>query len=167
MNPRNHFNRYFSESTFNFFENISQQFLYDEMGSYVILHRKDFENSSVDDLYGEVSSSELVFRDPIQIPAKIQAEQSTNESYISKFNLQKEERGNLKIYILTSTLETLNVNIKFGDIIEYPMDGKRIFYEVSNTQNKTEASSNTFAGYATYWKLYVCTPTDGDYKQIL
>ena len=160
MKPNKTINKFFGESTFNFFQDLAMEYVEGHLSQTVRLYQLDPEKSEIHEIYGTRSSRGKVFKPPVELYARVLLEEQSNESYTDGNKVRYNEIGNLKVHIMLKHLQEQNVEVNYGDYIGYTLDGKEVIFEVSDNQSKDLANKFTMGGYAAVWKTLHCVPTD-------
>jgi signal peptidase I len=80
----------------------------------------------------------------------------------------REDTPAINIGIYIRELESKEVEINRGDIIEYNPSGEKArYYEVEYAQNVTDASSQTIGNFKPYYKNIKAVPVKEDITQFL
>jgi hypothetical protein len=157
----NRLNKFFGEDEFRFEIEMGMEWFEGDLNSNVILYAVDKERTQVDDLYGEAYANEITIKDPIEIPAYVEFQETENKSYNDDGTLRFEEYGNLKVSFFLKTLENLEVDVCYGDYIGYQVtEDTLIYFEVADDNQKHFNNKKTFGTYKPYYKTVLCVPTD-------
>jgi hypothetical protein len=64
---------------------------------------------------------------------------------------------------LFKSLQTITIDIKYGDFIGYPeTESKMRYYTVTNDGKVTSDNKHNLFGYKPYYRTIVCTPVSED-----
>jgi hypothetical protein len=133
--PINRINKFFSNEDFDLDISMGREAIEGDGNFVVILYRVDRENTASDDLYNEASKDGIRFFPPVE--------------------------GNLSFGIYESQLAELDVELKYGDYIGYPVSETEVrYFSVTNDGIKNYDNKHTIMGYKGAYRTVKCAPVD-------
>jgi len=140
---------------------MGREWVEGDINMRVILYPVDHVITDTDDLYGEVDSQQISFKNPIEISCMVKLEPKTNKKYNPNGTLRYEEWGNLTFSVYEDHLEELGVEINTGDYIGYPVREDYIkYFEVTDTDNINDDTERLLGGKIGFYRKIICTPVD-------
>lgn len=141
-----------------------RNYLVSDVVHEVTVHRVNVLETKTHKLYGQAKSKDKKFFTSVKINVMPLVETAEDKYYgEGKGGLVRDDTGNLSIGVYLSELEEKNVEINRGDYLEYNMSGqKKRYYEVEFAQNVTDETSQTLAGFKSYWKRITAVPIKSD-----
>lgn len=166
--PVTRLNKFFSDEDFQLEQDLSREFIEGDLNMTVILYRVDRNKSGVDDIYGESTVEEIRYLPPVELAGLIKIEGPQNKSYAPKSGLRFLEIGNLIFSVHQALLDELDVDIRYGDFIAYPIDEKTLkYFTVANDGKVYFDNAHTNKGYRGFYRTITCTPVnDSEFKGI-
>lgn len=166
--PVTRLNKFFSDEDFLLEQNLSREFIEGDLNMTVILYRVDRDKSAVDDIYGESTVEEIRYLPPIELAGLVKIEAPQNKSYGPKSSLRFLEIGNLIFSVHQALLDELDVDIRYGDYIAYPISETSLkYFTVSNDGKVFFDNAHTNKGYRGFYRTITCTPVnDSEFKGI-
>ena len=102
----------------------------------------------------------MLFRS-IELAGLIKIEVPQNKSYGPKSSFRYLESGNLIFSVHQALLDELDVEIRYGDYIAYPIDEKTLkYFTVVNDGKIYFDNQHTNKGYRGFFRTITCTPVD-------
>lgn len=158
----NRFGLFMTESSFNLEVEFGREYQKSDNPNIITLYRIDIIQTKTDDLYGETTASEKVFRPVVKLNASVVIEKG-NQEYMANSGIVKDKSGPLTARIYLKELEEKGVEISRGDIVAYNQSGElERYYEVVSANNVTDETEKTFAGMKPFWKKIVAVPVQSD-----
>lgn len=157
--PITRVNKFFSEEDFRVDIEMGREAIEGDGNYTVILYRVDREQTTTDDVYNEAGMDEIRYLPPVELLVAPIHEEPEIKEYSN--NLHYLEDGNLKFDIYVAQLEELDVDIRKGDYIGYPVTDSDIrFFSVANDGRKNWDNKHTIMGYKGYYRSIDCAPVD-------
>ena len=161
--PINRVNKFFSEEDFSLDINMGRVAIENDGNFVVILYRVDRANTNTN-VYGESGKDEVRFFPPVElrvIPIMNAPELGVyNKDAGSVSYLQD---GPLEFDIYTSQLDELDVEIRRGDFIGYPVTENIIRYcRIVNDGIKNYDNEHTIVGYKGAFRTVNCAAISED-----
>jgi hypothetical protein len=165
----NRLNKFFSPQEFTHIEEYAKEYLLSVLNTEIALYQIDRDKVELDQRWPEVPSNELVFLDPVSLPAFVQIYTSENKAYDQETNTGRySETGQMDLYVLNITLKEFDVKIRYGDYIGYAINNdKLIFYQVMDDDPKNFSNEKTFGSYESLFKIVKCVPVDSSTIEFL
>lgn len=155
--PINRLNKFYSQDDFDFNIKIGQEYLHGDISQKLVLYRVDYQNTDIDNVYGEVGKDEIKFLPPIEFYGLVKIESPKNNSYSSGM-VRYLEPGNMTVSVYIKHLEELNIDINFGDFIGYVETEDKIrYYTVVNDGKVVSDSGHFMNGYKPFYRTIICT----------
>lgn len=157
--PITRISKFWSQSDFDLNVQIGQEYLHGDLGMKLVLFRVDRQNTSTDEVYAEVGKDEIKFLPPVEFFGLVKIEEPKNNSYNKGVNRYLEP-GNMTISVYIDHLQSLGVDINYGDYIGYPESEERIrYYTVTNNGKVTSDNKHNMFGYKPFYRTITCVPT--------
>lgn len=166
--PINRLSKFFSEEDFFFLDQeLGMEWLHGDMNFTLVLYRVDRQRTDSDDVYGETASDAIQFLPPVEFKGYVQIEQPQNTDYGSS-KLSQMEPGNLKVSVYQKELDSLGIDINYGDYIGYYETETRVrYYTVANDGRVFADNKHTYGGYKPFYRSIIATPvTDNEFRGI-
>lgn len=156
MDATKRYGLFYSEASMALDIMYGREYLKNDIGNVVILHRIDALKSKnkANDIYGQTKPKDKVFLPPVPLNVMLQiaSNDPDNDS-----GLRREMVGTMVFSVYLDELDEMGVEIRVGDIIEYNMSGTTSrYFEVVNAMNITDTSEQTMAGMRAFWKKVTC-----------
>lgn len=156
--PITRISKFWSQSDFDLNVQIGQEYLHGDLGMKLVLFRVDRQNTSTDEVYAEVGKDEIKFLPPVEFFGLVKIEEPKNNSYNKGVN-RYQEPGNMTISVYIDHLQSLGVDINYGDYIGYPESEERIrYYTVTNNGKVTSDNKHNMFGYKPFYRTITCVP---------
>lgn len=154
-------NKFLNEREYNFYASISNEYM-QTLNSTVLLYKIDTTKTNQHSLYANARRNQRMYILPaIEILCRVNLTDPDHKNYTDgAMPTRYEEYGQLKVHILKSTLELLKVDFEVSDIVEYNINGQRLFFEVTSPNDAMVQNSTTFGGFRSFWKTIICAPTN-------
>lgn len=159
--PINRLGKYFSEDEYKYtVENIREYM--SSTDTNITIFIVDKLQSTVDDLYGEAKSDEVVIKKEIKIPAIINLTEKSNESYVSSTGaLRHEEEGNILVTVLSEDLKDMDADVSYGDYLGIQItEDKWAYYEVADDSKLLGQNKLSIMGYRYIWRKLIGIPVE-------
>ncbi|MFW5847606.1 MAG: hypothetical protein ACOCVF_01625 [bacterium] len=141
---------------------FGREYLKNDVNYIVNYHKIDVTRSKSHKLYGQTKAENKKFFPPVKLNAMINVDNTTNEFY-AEGGAVSQQTGNITMNVYLKELKEKNLEVNRGDIIEYNLSGERPrYYEVEDSQNVADVTSQTLAGFKPYWKKIIATPVNED-----
>ena len=165
--PITRLGKFFGGEDFNLDLNMGEEWLHGDMNFTLVLYRVDRIKTKTDDVYGESMSDGIKFLPPVEFKGYVQIEQPQNTDYGSS-KLSQMEPGNLKVSVYQKELDSLGIDINYGDYIGYYETETRVrYYTVANDGRVFADNKHTYGGYKPFYRSIIATPvTDNEFRGI-
>ena len=162
--PITRHNLFFNEEEWQLEKDFFRESIEQDLNQIVILFRVDRILSKVDDLYHEGRKSELIFKPPVRLQIFGELEDPENKVYNEDSGtLRYQQDGKLNFAVLIDQLEELDVEVRYGDYIGYPVSESEIrYYTVVDDGMKSYHDGQTILGYKQTFRKVVCAPVEDD-----
>ena len=166
--PVTRINKFFSDEDFLLETSLSREFIEGDLNMTVILYRVDRNKSAVDDLYGESTIEEIRYLPPVELAGLVKIEPPQNKNYAPKSSMRYLEVGNLTFSVHQALLDELDIDIRYGDFIGYPVDEKTLkYFTVVNDGKIFFDNQHTNKGFRGFYRTILCSPVnDSEFKGI-
>lgn len=156
--PITRLGKFFGAEDFDLDINMGEEWLVGDLNFTCVLYRIDRNKNKVDDVYGEVLSDGIKFLPPIQFNAYVQVMQPENKN-LGTSKIEQFEPGNIKISVYQKTLDSLGVDISYGDYIGYYETESRVrYYVVNNDGRVVSDNKHTYAGFKPFYRTIMASP---------
>lgn len=165
--PINRLSKFFSEQDFDLDISMGDEWLGGDMNFTLVLYRVDRQRTNNDDVYGEALTDGIQFLPPIEFKGYVQIEQPSNVDYGAS-KLSQTEPGNLKVGVYQKELDTLEIEISYGDYIGYYETETRVrYYSVVNDGRVISDTKHTYGGYKPFYRSIIAAPVnDNEFRGI-
>lgn len=155
---------FMNEDSFDLDIAYGEHYLESDVNYFILIHKINLVETKSHDLYGQAKSKDKSFFPPVKINAMTSIGDNTNEYYgNNEGGISREDTGNITIGVYLSELKRKNIEIDRGDIIEWNQSGEMSrYYEVESAQNVVDSTSQTIAGFKSYWKRIIGVPVKSD-----
>lgn len=154
--PITRISKFFSQDDFDLNIQMGEEYLKGDVNMKIILYRVDREKTDVDNVYAEVGTDKTKFFPPVEISARVLVEAPKNSAYKQGL-VHYLEPGNLVFNVYINELNTLKVDIKYGDYIGYQESETKIsFYTVTNDGKVVSDNKHNMFGYKPYFRTITC-----------
>jgi hypothetical protein len=162
--PITRHNLFFSEEEWELEKGFSRESIEQDLNQIVILFRVDRVLSQVDDLYNEGEKAELIFQPPVRLQVFGYLDDPENKAYNQDSGtLRYQQDGKLNFTVLIDQLEELDVEIRYGDYIGYPVSETEIrYFSVVDDGMKSYHDGQTILGYKPTFRKILCAPVEDD-----
>ena len=145
--------------------NMGEEWLVGDLNFTCVLYRIDRNKNKVDDVYGEALSDGIKFLPPVQFNAYVQVMAPENKN-LGTSKIEQFEPGNIKISVYQKTLDSLGVDISYGDYIGYYETEDRVrYYVVNNDGRVVSDNKHNYAGYKPYYRTIMGSAvTDNEFR---
>lgn len=166
--PVTRLNKFFDDTEFELENDLVREYVEGDLNMSIILYRVDRDKTAVDDLYGESYTQEIRYLPPVELAGMVKIETPTNKSYGTKGQLRYLEVGNLTFTVHIDLLSELDVEIRYGDYVAYPISETSIkYFTVVNDGSVNFDNQHTNKGFRPFYKTIVCTPVnENEFKGI-
>lgn len=156
--PITRISKFWSQTDFDLNVQIGQEYLHGDLGMKLVLFRVDRQSTDTDEVYAEVGKDEIKFLPPVEFYGLVKIEEPKNNSYNKGVNRYLEP-GNMSVSVYIQHLESLGVEISYGDYIGYPESEERIrYYTVTNNGKVTSDNKHNMFGYKPFYRTITCAP---------
>lgn len=156
--PITRLSKFISETDFDLNVRIGEEYLHGDLNMRLVLYRVDRQKTDTDNVYAEVGMDEIKFLPPVEFNGLVKIEEPKNSAY-NKSNVRYLEPGNMTVQVYIAHLESMGIDIRYGDFIGYPETEERIrFYTVSNDGKVTSDNKHNMFGYKPYYRTITCVP---------
>lgn len=160
--PITRLRKFFDENDLSLDINMGQEWLYEDMNFKCVLYKVDRVKTKSNNVYGEVKKDQVVFHPPVEFNALVEIMEPDNK-FISNTKINQVEPGNIKIEVYIDTLESLDVDIEFGDYIGYYENEYKVrYYSVINDGRVFSDNKHTYGGYKAFYRTIIATPVSED-----
>ena len=162
--PITRHNLFFSEEEWELEKGFSREAIEQDLNQIVILFRVDRVLSVVDDLYNEGSKKELIFMPPVRLQVHAYMDDAENKAYNEGAGtLRYKQDGKLNLVVLIDQLEELDVEVRYGDYIGYPVSETEIrYYTIVDDGTKAYHDGQTILGYKPTFRTMIAAPVEDD-----
>ena len=146
-----------------------RNYLQSDVNYIVKIHKINIIETKTHDLYGQAKSKDKKFMPPVRVNAMVSIKDGSQDNYGGHENgLTREDSGNIEVNVYLDELEELNLDVVRGDVIEYNLSGEQPrYYEVENAHNVVDTTSQTIAGFKSYWRKITGVPVKEDFTNLL
>jgi len=137
-------NIHFSDSDYNYMQNLAQEFFVDNNNFYITLFRVDIVNTKKD-IYGETFPDDKQFLDPVKVNIILNVE----DSETTKISNLTTESNKIDFGVFIKELEDKNIKILRGDYFIYDDKNAKRFYEINKISNIN--TNNSINGEKPYY----------------
>ena len=157
-------NLFFSEEEWELEKDFTREAIEQDLNQNVILFRVDRVLSVVDDLYNEGGKKELIFKPPVRLQIYGYLDDPENKTYNQDSGtLRYQQDGKLNMTVLIDQLEELDVEIRYGDYIGYPVTETEIrYFSIVDDGLKSYHDGQTILGYKPTFRKMVAAPVEDD-----
>ena len=140
--------------------NMGSEWLIGDMNFTVVLYRVDRYRTKADDVYGEAVKDGIQFMTPIELKGFVQIMAPTNQK-LGNTKVRQDEPGNMRFSIYQQTLDTMGVDIQFGDYMGYyETETKVRYYSVADDGRVVSDNKHTYGGYRPFYRTIIATPVN-------
>lgn len=159
---------FYSQDDFMLETDIAAEYLEGDTNQTIVLYEVDRVKTNIDDVYKESDEGNIRFKPPREIPCLFEISGQQMRSYDKQTNNGVYQiSGNLKVYVMTRTLEKYKCDIKRGDYIGVLIDTNVMAYFVVTNDGKVNYENANYIGaYKTAWRVIDATPCDTEFKGI-
>jgi len=160
--PVNRNNLFSSNKTFAFFENMGKEYIEQVLNMTIVLYRVNRIYTNTDALYGETKPGEIKYETPIELYCRYNIDEAQNKAYITSNNSARYKQvGNIKVHIYDKTLEEMECDIKYGDILGVPVkEDTMIYFEVLDDGKRNFDNKRTMWGHKPLWRTIIACELD-------
>jgi len=160
----NRYGMFMNENSFNLDIMYGRNYLKSDVVHLIKIYRVNIIESKTHDLYGQSKAKDKKYFPPVAINAMVGIDDEKQEFYgKSQGGIVREDTGPMLFGVYLDELKEKHLEINRGDIVEYNMSGERPrYYEVEDAQNVTDVTSQTIAGFKSYWKRILAIPIKSD-----
>jgi len=156
--PINRIGKFFGPEDFNLDIRMGEEWVYEDMSFTCILYKVDRIKTKNSDVYGEVGKDEIIYKPPVEFKGIVEVLEPDSK-YYEGTKIQQMEPGNIVIHVFIKTLESLNIDIDFGDYIGFYEDINRVrYYSVINDGRVVSDNKHSYGGYKPYYRTIIATP---------
>lgn len=156
--PITRLGKFFGSEDFDLDISMGEEWLVGDLNFTCVLYRIDRNKNKVDDVYGEALSDGIKFLPPVQFNAYVQVMAPENKN-LGSSKIEQLEPGNIKISVYQKTLDSLDVDISFGDYIGYyETESKVRYYTVNNDGRVVSDNKHTYAGTKPFYRTIIASP---------
>jgi len=165
--PITRLNKFFSEDDFDLHVTMGEEYLSGDINMRLVLYQVDRERTDTDEVYAEIGKDQLRFKSPVEFNGLVRIATPENKSYGSGL-LRFLEPGNMLISVYIKELESLGIDVRFGDYIGYPESETKVrFYTVSNDGKVVADGKHKMFGYKAHYRSITCVPTqDNEFRGV-
>lgn len=150
--------KYVSDQDFNIIQQIAAEYI-GSLGTTIWLYQIDRSNTPKTGTFEEALKNEIIFRDPIEIPALIEIKGTENSAYNEDQTLRIEEGGNIYCHILE--MDYKNLSILYGDHLAYQLNDKDwLYFKIADDNHKNYENEKTWGSYRAIYKTVKGVPVD-------
>ena len=160
--PISRMNKFISENDIENQKLMAREYVEGNLNFRVILYSVDTHKTNNDDVYGEVSPSQIRFFPPVELSCLVTLKPADTKAYNSNAgSLAFQEWGNLEFSVFIDHLKELGAEIKKGDFIGYPVSPTYVkYFEVVNPGKVNLDNDSLFFGREPVMRHVVATPVD-------
>ena len=160
--PIRRMSKFFGYEDFALEINMGREYTEGDIDFRVILYSVDIERTDTDDLYGEVESSQIQYHPPVELSVIVKLNPKENKALNPNGTMRIEEWGNLEFGVYIAHLEEMDVEIKYGDYIGYPVreDYVKYFTVTDSDEVYEDTMSKIMGGKKGFYKHIICVPAD-------
>lgn len=155
-------NLFYSESDYQLESQMALDYIEQDVNQYITLFRVDRSKTNVDEIYGEISKDDVVYKEPIELNVLYKIETSENKTYDKSQNLARYSLvGNLSFTVFVKTLEDVGVDITYGDYIGVQIsDSNMEYFSVSDDGKLNFDNAHSLYGYKQLTRTIKAVPVD-------
>lgn len=155
---------FMSENSFNLDVMYGRNFLQTDNAQTVRIHKINIITTKTHELYNQAKPKDRKYFPPVMISVMIGVGESAQDYYgNTPGGITRDDSGVLSFGVYLEELETKNLEIDRGDVVEYNMSGERNrYYEVESANNVTDETNKTIGGFKPYWKKITAVPVKED-----
>lgn len=155
---------FMNEDSFDLDVMYGEHYLETDVNYFILLHKVNIIESKSHDLYGQAKSKDKSFFPAVKLNAMINVDDNQNTYYgDGQGGISRDDTGEIRVSIYLNELERKQINVDRGDIIEWNQSGERArYYEIQSAQNVVDSTSQTIAGFKSYWKQIIGVPVKSD-----
>lgn len=155
--PITRIGKFFGSNDYSLDLSMGEEWLHGDMNFTLVLYRVDRYKTKTDDVYGETVQDGIKFLPPVEFKGYVQILQPENK-YLGNSKIEQFEPGNLKLSVYQSHLDSLNIDISYGDYIGYYETEDRVrYYVVNNDGRVTSDNKHTYAGYKPFYRSIIAS----------
>lgn len=154
-------NLFYSEEDFQFETDIIEGYLEEDLNQTVVVYEVDRKRTNVNDIYKEAKKDTIRFKPPKEVPCMFEIEDAQLNAFDSQTNTGTYQiSGNLKLYILSKTLESYKCDIKRGDYVAIQIDTNRMsYFTVTDDGKVNNSNKNVVGAYKVAWRVITASPS--------
>lgn len=153
---------FMDDDMFELEKNFGREYLSSDVNYIVKYHKIDVTTTKSHKLYGQAKPTDKKFFPPIKLNAMVNIADSFNEFY-TEGGAVHQETGDITVNVYIDELTEKKLEVQRGDIVEYNLSGENPrYYEVEDSQNVFDVTSQTLAGFKAYWKRIKAVPVKED-----
>ena len=158
---------FMNEDSFDLDIMYGEHYLETDVNYFILIHKVNIIKTKSHDLYGQSKSKDKIYLSPVKLNCMINTDINKNENY-AQGGIARDDTGQLKVSVYLNELERKQIEVDRGDIIEWNQSGNRArYYEVDSAQNVVDSTSQTIAGFKSYWKSITANPVKEDITPFL
>jgi hypothetical protein len=156
--PISRLGKFFGDRDFELEVGMGQEWLVGDINFTCILYKVDKNKIKTDDVYGESVVDGIKFLPPVEFNAYVGIAGPENKM-LGTTRIEQLEPGNITISVYLSTLESLDIDIDFGDYIGY-YDSENFvrYYTVVNDGRVISDLKHTYKGFKPFYKTIIAAP---------
>ena len=156
--PISRLGKFFGDRDFELEVGMGQEWLVGDINFTCILYKVDKNKIKTDDVYGESVVDGIKFLPPVEFNAYVGIAGPENKM-LGTTRIEQLEPGNITISVYLSTLESLDIDIDFGDYIGY-YDSENFvrYYTVVNDGRVISDLKHTYKGFKPFYRSIIAAP---------
>lgn len=160
ISPISRNNLFYSEEDFQFESGLVEGYLEEDLNQTVVVYQVDRRRTNVNDIYKEAKKDTIRFKPPVEIPCMFEIEDAQINAFDTQSNTGTYQvSGNLKLYVMSRTLEKYNCDIIRGDYVAIQIDERKMSYFTVTDDGKVNNSNKHFIGaYKSAYRQISCAP---------
>jgi hypothetical protein len=153
---------FYSESDYDLESQIFSDYIEQDVNQYITLYMVDRTKTNVDEIYGEVSKDDIIYKEPVELCVLYKIDEPVNKTYDKTQNLARYSLvGNLTITVMIKTLQEQNVDITYGDYIGVRLADDHVEYFCVTDDGKMNFDNkHTLYGYKQLARTVQAVPVD-------
>ena len=158
--PINRNNLFFSEESFQFERELGKNYIEQDMNQTLVLYQVDIANTQTDALYGETTTSNVMYKAPVEFHCVYTIAEPELKSYDKTKNLGTYMKtGNITFGVYQETLDELEAEIRVGDYIGCQVSPTHMeYFCVTNDGRNNYNNSISMYGYKALYRRCEAAP---------
>lgn len=160
---------FMNEDSFDLDVMYGEHYLETDVNYFILVYKVNIIETKSHDLYGQAKSKDKKYLPPVKLNVMYNVEENENQYFGNgEGGITRDDTGALRVGVYLNELERKQIEIDRGDIIEWNQSGSRPrYYEVDKAQVVDDTTSQTIAGFKSYWKQIIANPVKEDITPFL